>query len=142
MRTILICIRKDDDLVILQVFKGKAFPDPRAKRGNNGSEFLICKHLIQPFFLHIKRFASQRQDRLKAPVAPLFCAAACRVALHDEKFIELRVSSGTTGKLSDKRCVFKFAFLARHAFRFACCFAHVGGFHSFFRNFVRRIRIL
>ena len=118
----------------------KKNPDiPELVRGKAGRSY---GNLIQPFFLHIKRFAAQRQDRLKAPVAPLFCAAACRVALHDEKFIELRVSSGTTGKLSDKRCVFKFAFLARHAFRFACCFAHVSGFHSFFRNFVRRIRIL
>ena len=93
VRAVLIRIGKDDDLVILEALDIKILADARAQRRDDRAEFLVGEHLVDALFLHVERLAANRQNRLKAAVAPLLGAAACGIALDDEHFVLLGFSA-------------------------------------------------
>ena len=87
MRAVLVRVRKDDDLVVLERGDVEIFADAGADRGDDRAELLVLEHLVEALFFDVERLAAQRQDRLKAPVASLLGAAARAVALHDEELV-------------------------------------------------------
>lgn len=114
VRPVLIGVREDDDLVVLEPRQREILVDVRSQRRDDGAELLVAKHLIQALFLGVERLSAQRQNRLKPPVAPLLGAAARAVALHDEQFVLLRLSPRAAGQLSHQRRGLQRALGARH----------------------------
>ena len=51
--------------------------DTGTNRGYQRADFVVVEHFVEPRFFYIKNFPFKRQNRLKLPVAPLFCRAAC-----------------------------------------------------------------
>ena len=134
VRAVLIRVRKDDDLVVFQRRDVEIFADAGADRGDDGAELLVLQHLVDALFFDVERFAAQRQNRLKLPVAALLCGAARAVAFHDEQLVLAVVSAGAAGELADQRRVFELVFLARGGLRLSRGFAHLRGLHRFFRD--------
>ena len=53
MGAVLIRIGKDNDFVITQAIQIKILSDAGTNRRNNGAEFFIGQHLIQPLLFYI-----------------------------------------------------------------------------------------
>ena len=89
--------------MIVDFFHVEIVADARSERGNDRSDLLVCKYLIDPFLFDIQRFAAKRQNGLKLSDTRLFCRSACGVALYDKEFVVLRLPARTSGELSDER---------------------------------------
>ena len=127
MRAILVRVREDDDLVVLQVADVEVLADAGAQRRDHRAELLVEQHLIQPLLLHVQRLAPQRKDRLEAAVAALLGAATCGVALDDEQLVQRGVPAGAAGQLAHQRRCVQLVLLAGHLLGLAHGLAHLGG---------------
>ena len=59
VRAVLIGVRKNNDLVVLQILFFKYAVEAGAERGDDGAKFLVLNHLVGSFFLHVERLAAQ-----------------------------------------------------------------------------------
>ncbi len=88
VRSVHVGVGHDDDLVVaglLDVEGALALgvPDARPDGRDEGADFLVREHLVEPRLLGVDELAAQGKDRLVAPVAALLGGAAGRVALDD-----------------------------------------------------------
>ena len=70
MGPILVRVRKDDDLIVFQAGKVEILPNVGADGGDDGAEFLVGQHLVQPLLFHVQGLAPKGQNRLEPPVPP------------------------------------------------------------------------
>ena len=63
----------------------------RSERRNHGANFFVRQHLVVARFFNVENFAFQRQDGLKAAIAPLLGSATCGLALNQEQFAAVRL---------------------------------------------------
>ena len=76
--------------------------DAGADGGDEGADFLVGEHLVEPGLLGVDELAAQGQDRLVAAVAALLGGAAGGVALDDVELAERRVALGAVGELAGR----------------------------------------
>ena len=86
MRAIDIGIRHDDDAVVAQLVGIEVVTANAATEGRDQcSDLDRLQHFVETRFLDVQDFSLQRQDCLRATIAPLFGGAAGRVALDQEQ---------------------------------------------------------
>src|SRR5665811_923 len=73
VRTVNIGIGHDDDSMVAEFGKVKLFAHRCSKSGDDGTDFIVLKHLVEPRLFHIEDLASKWKDGLEAPLATLFC---------------------------------------------------------------------
>ena len=93
MRAVLIGIGKNNYLMIVKIRQIEIVADTRSERAYYRSYFFVFKNFFYSLFLGVKRFASERQNRLMLSVSALLRAAACRIALNDKYFVEFGLSA-------------------------------------------------
>src|SRR5918999_6069000 len=82
------------DLLDIEIFR----PDSRAQRRNEGLNLLRTEHFVETRLLYIEDLTTQRQNGLRAPIAPLLSRATGRIALNQE---DLRLSGITCGAIGE-----------------------------------------
>ena len=91
----------DDDLVVPQFADIELFaPDAGPQRGDQRADLGRAQHLVEARPLDVQDLASERQNRLEPPVAPLFGGAAGGIALDDEKLRQSRIAFLAIGQLA------------------------------------------
>ena len=86
MGAVNIGIGHDDDFMVAQLLVIHiAFANPNAHGGNQGTHFLIGKHLVKARLFNVQDFPAQGKDGLRFWIAPLLGRAACGIALNDEQ---------------------------------------------------------
>ena len=74
--------------------------DPGAQRRQQGADFVVLQHLVEPRPLHVQDLAAQRQDGLEAAVTPLLGTATGAVTLDDVELGFGRITLGAVGQLA------------------------------------------
>ena len=87
MRPVLVGVGQDDYLFVFEIGEIEFLSYARVQRGDNGSYFLVGKHLIHPLLFRVERLAAQRQNSLKFSAARLLSRASGAVALYDEQLV-------------------------------------------------------
>src|SRR3989344_8511583 len=105
-----VSIAHDDDLVIADLPDIELFPDRGAHRDDEGANFFIRKHFVEAGFLNVQNLSAERQDRLRAPIAPPLCRTACAWTFNDKEFAFRSVFRGAVGEFAGKRKSFKRSF--------------------------------
>ena len=98
VRAVNIGIGHDNNFFITQIFFFIVVFSSATQRFNHIFDFLVLRNFIQTGAGNVEDFSSQRQNRLRHPVASLFGGAARRVALNDKNFRIFRRRFGTIGK--------------------------------------------
>ena len=77
MRTVDVCVRHDDDLVIAQLAQVKIVAaDTGPERGDEGTDLLTGQHFVESRPFHVQDLATQWQYGLELAVAALLGGAA------------------------------------------------------------------
>ena len=84
MAAVHVGVRHEDDLVVPDLVGIEVLSDARAESEDQRADLGEGEHLVEARLLDVQDLALEREDRLRAPVAPLLGRAAGRVALHDE----------------------------------------------------------
>ena len=105
MRAVHVGIRHDDYFVVAQLLNVErplalAGADAGADRRNHCADLSVLQHLVEARFFHINQLTSNRQNRLKLPVAPLLGRATGGVALHDVQLGVGRIAVGAIGQFA------------------------------------------
>src|SRR6185437_8876800 len=133
----------DHDAVIAQLVDVEiVLADAAAERGDQRADLGRRQHLVEARTLDVEDFALERQDRLRAPVAPLFGGAAGRVALDDEDLRQRRILLLTVGELAGKTRDVERALAARHLARLARRLARARRLHHLGDDEARLLRML
>jgi len=66
-----------------------------AQRLNDRLDFFVAQNLIDARLFDVENFTLERQDRLRARVAPLLGRTTCRITLNQEDFRFVRVLAVT-----------------------------------------------
>ena len=90
----------EDDLVIAQLADVELVVDAGPDRGDHGGDLLRREHLVEAGLLDVQDLPAQRQDRLRAPVAPLLRGPACGISFDDVELALLGVALLTIGELA------------------------------------------
>src|SRR4029077_12918184 len=107
MAAVDIGVGHDDDAVIARLVGVEILAaDAGAERLDQVADLGRGQHLVEARALDVEDLAFERQDRLKAPVAPLLGRAASAVALDDEylalrriAFLAVRELAGQVGDI-------------------------------------------
>ena len=100
VHAVLVGIREDDDLVVLQIVHAEVAAVARAQRRDDGADLLVGEHLVDALLFHVQRLAAQGQDGLRLPHARLLGRAARRIAFDDEQLVQLRLFARAGGELA------------------------------------------
>ena len=124
----------EDNAVVAEPAELKIFADVGAERGDECLDLFVGEGFVQAGFFDIENFAAQRQDCLKAAVAPLFGGASCAVSLDNIEFAFFRVAAGAIGQFAGQGEAFEGAFADDQVARFFGCFACPVGGAAFFHD--------
>src|SRR6516165_9573299 len=116
--------------------------DPAITVANPGADgryhcldLLILKHLVQTRLFDIEELSSDRKDRLKSAVTPLFCRATRRISLYNVEFSQGRVPFGAIGEFAGKPSPGQGSFANRLS-RLSCGFPRACRHQAFFDDFL------
>src|SRR2546429_7636369 len=91
----------DDDAVVAQLLDIEVVaPDPTTQRRDQRADLGRRQHLVEARSFNIQDLAFERQDRLRAPIPPLFGGTAGGVALDDEDLRQRGILLLTVGELA------------------------------------------
>jgi hypothetical protein len=88
-----------------------------AECGDQRADLGGLQHLVEARLLDVEDLALQRQDCLRAPVAPLLGGSTGRVALDDEDFAQRRIFLLAVGEFAGQACDVERALAPRHLAR-------------------------
>ena len=118
----------DDDAVVAGLLDLELVaPDASADGGDHGLDFIVAENLVQAGLLDVEHLAAQRQDGLRAPVAPLLGGTTGGIPFHDVQLALRRVALGTVGQLARQRSALQRALAAGQLARLAGGLARGGG---------------
>ena len=127
MRTVDVGIGHDDDAVITQLVGIVVLlADATAQRRDERAHLRRREHLVEARLFDIEDLALQRQDGLRAPVAPLLGRAPGGVALHQIDFRLGGVLFLAVGQFAGQSGDIERALAARHLARFSRCLTGTG----------------
>src|SRR5437763_1802121 len=110
----------DDDAVVAQLLDIEVVtPDPASQRRDQRADLGRRQHLVEARSFNIQDLAFERQDRLRAPLPPLFGGTAGGVALDDEDLRQRGILLLTVGQLAGQPCDVQRALAAGHFARLA-----------------------
>src|SRR5699024_10376287 len=109
---------------------------------DHGLDLCISIDFIQPCFLYIEDFSSQRKDSLRRAVSRSLSGTAGGISLYDIDFTFCRIFIRTVCKFSRKRCSLKSRFSSRKISCLPCRFPCPLSHHRFFNRDLCHIRIL
>ena len=135
VRAVHVRVGHDDDLAIAELGEIEiVFADAGSQRRDQGANFFVAQHLVEPRLLHVQDFSAQRQDGLVAAVAALLGGAAGGVALHQEQFATLGIALLAIGELAGQAAGIERALAPREFAGFARGLAGARGVHGLGAN--------
>src|SRR4051794_30198801 len=124
VRAVHVRVGHDDDAVIAQLLDVEVVDaDAAAERRDHRLDLVAAEHLVEARLLDVQNLALERQDRLKAPIAPLLRRSACRLALDDVELALRRIALLAVGELAWQRAAVERALAAHEIARLARRFA-------------------
>ena len=100
VRAVHVGVGHDDDAVVAQPREVEVVVHARADGGDHRADAVVAQHLVGARLLDVEYLAPQRQNRLRAAVAPALRRAAGGVALDQIQLAQLRVLLGAVGELA------------------------------------------
>ena len=116
--------------------------DARAKRRDDGADFLVPQHLVVARFFDVEDFSLERQDRLVLAVAPALGRAARRFSLDDEQLAPRRIALLAIGEFSRQAAGIHGGLAPRQFARLAGRFAGARGVDALADDAPRHGRVL
>ena len=95
VRTVHVCIRHDDDLVIAGLLEFEVLPDAASDGCDHRPDLFVREDLVDSRSLHVEDLALERQDGLERPVSTLLRAPAGAVSLDQVDLAQARIRDGT-----------------------------------------------
>ncbi len=96
-------VGRHDDPLVAGLVDIELLADARASRRDHVADLVVLQHAVQTVFLDVEHLAADREHGLELGVAGLLRAAASAVALDDEQFGVLRVTTLTVRELARQR---------------------------------------
>src|SRR5205823_10694295 len=103
---------------------------------------VAAEHLVEPRLLDVQDLALERQDRLKAAIAPLLGRPAGRFAFDDVELAARGIALLAVGELAGQRAAVEGPFAAHEIARLPRRFTGAGGIDRLAQNPARPRRIL
>src|SRR5207248_348922 len=122
----------------VEVLRADAAPE----RGDHRLDLVAAEHLVEARLLDVEDLAFERQDRLKAAIAPLFGGSACRLALDDVELAPGGIALLTIGELARQRAAIERALAPHEIARLARRLARPRSIDRFADNPTRDRRVL
>ncbi len=100
MLAVAVGVHQEEDAPVAQLGLVEVGAEAAAERAHDVLQLLVAEHLGGRRLLGVEHLAAQRQDGLRAPIAPLLGRAAGAVALDDEELALGGIGGGAVGQLA------------------------------------------